>query len=560
MAVGLLFVGRLFYLQIIKHDAYKSAALAEQFKKFSIPAERGTISLSDGDKSIPVVLNETRYLLYADPGFIISAKEVAEKLQPVIGGSVEELEKKLSTPSRYVELAKKLDEPTKQKIDALELKGVVTKEQRARTYPQGQLAAQALGFVNADGEGQYGVEGYLDRELAGEPGQLKAITDVRGVPLAGNADNVVKEPVPGKNVTLTLDTTIQRIAEESIKNGVTGTNAQSGSIVIFDVNSGAVKGMANWPSFEPAAYESVTDQTVFKNKTVTDPLEVGSIMKTLTISAGLDQGVIGRDSTYYDAGYEEVDGFRITNAINFGTGDFTVFDIIRNSLNTGAVHVLKAMGGGEVNEKARTVWYDYMFNRYQLGKNTGIEQSGEASGVIPDPIEGDGRNIQYANTAFGQGMTATPLQMAAAVGSIVNGGTYYKPHIVARYDDPDGTSVEVKPEIVRSGVISAAASADIVNLMERYAQANNREAARPGFAVGGKTGTAQIADGNGGYKEGIYNGTYAGFVGGKNPEYVIVIALIEPRIKGFAGSDGARPIFTATANAMLDSLPFQPNQ
>lgn len=556
---GIVFVGRLFQLQIIKHDQYKAAATSEQLKKFSIPAERGTISVLDGERSLPVVLNETRYLLYADPSFVDDPEKAATQLQPVIGGKVDELKEKLSEETRYIELAKKVDKPTADKIRDLSIKGVVLKEQRQRTYPEGQFAAQVLGFVNYDGEGQYGIEGFMDKELGGTAGQLRAVTDISGVPLAGNSDNVVKDPVAGKNVTLTLDMTVQRIVEDTVKKHVESTRSKSGSAVVMDINSGAVKGMANWPTYNPADFENVSDLNLFKNRAVTDPMEVGSIMKTLTISSALDQGLINRESIYSDPGYEDVDGLKITNALNFGAGTFSIFDIIKNSMNTGAVHLLKMMGGGsDLNQQARVTWHDYMTDHYQLGKKTGIEQIGEGEGIIPDPLEGDGLNIQYANTSFGQGMTATILQIAAALSSVLNGGTYYQPHLVHSETDGAGKETVLPPKIVREKVVSSSASADITALMERYAKENNREAARPGFSVGGKTGTAQIPSPNGGYRDDAYNGTYAGFVGGQNPEYVVIIRMDEPKNGGFAGSAAARPVFTDIANVMMDSLPFTP--
>lgn len=556
---GGLLVARLFYLQVIKHDSYKAAAFAEQYKKFELPAERGSISFMDGENSVPVVLNESRYLVYADPGFIGDADKTAAALQPLLGGNVNDIKSKLKQPTRYERLAAKVDKPTADKIDALQLKGIGTQASRQRTYPQGSLGAQLLGFVNDDGDGQYGVEGFLNDQLKGTPGQLKAITDVRGVPLAGNSDNVVTQPQAGKDTTLTIDITMQRIVEDAVKASQEATKSKMAAAVVYEVNTGAVKAMAAYPSYDPAKYQQVTDQNLFKNPVVTDPMEVGSIMKPLTISAALDQKLITKDSTYPDPGYMQVDNFRITNAINFGAGNFTIFEIIKNSMNTGATYMLKLMGGGEINTAARSKWYDYMTKHYMLGQATGVEQQGEADGVIPDPIKGDGRNIQYANTTFGQGMTATLLQMAAAMAAVENGGTYYQPHLIVSQSQAGKTST-VAPKVVKSHVISQSASDDIVSLMERYAKENNREAARAGFAVGGKTGTAQIASPSGGYRTDAYNGTFSGFIGGQKPEYAILVRVDEPHISGFAGSGAARPLFTVIANGLMDTLPLTPQR
>lgn len=553
---GVVIIGKLFYIQVIQHEAYKNAATAEQLRKLTIPAERGTISMLSGDKEIPIVLNETKYLIFADPSFIKDPKKTATLLHPLLGGELNDLEDKLSINSRYVELKKKLDEDTKNKIAKLKLPGIVAKKHRFRTYPEATLAAQTLGFVNYDGDGQYGVEGYLNEELAGTPGQLKAITDVHGVPLAGNSENIVKQPIEGQDITLTIDTTIQRIAEEAIKNGVEKTKSPNGGVVIMDINTGAVKAIANWPSYDPSAYEKVTDQNLYKNRSITDPLEVASIMKLMTISAGIDTGVITKDTTYQDLGYQEVDGLRIKNALSYGVRTFSMFDVIKYSLNTGVIQVLKEMGGGEVNEKARVLWHNYLVDHYNFGKLTGVEQSGEGRGIVPDPKEGYGLNVQYANTTFGQGISVTIMQCAAALSSVINGGTYYKPSLVHSMTDSEGVKTINTSKVVTTNVVTAATSADMVSLMERYAKENNPESARTGFSIGGKTGTAEIPSPNGGYYDDKFNGTYAGFIGGRTPQYAIVIRVDEPKISGSAGAIAARPVFTEIAKGMMDTLPF----
>jgi len=553
---GALIVGRLFYIQVIKHETYKSAAVAEQLKKLIIPAERGSISILDGEKVLPAVLNETKYLIFADPSFVRNPHVTATKLQPLLDLEVNELEKKLSISSRYVELKNKLDEKTKNKISALKLPGIVAKKQKFRSYPEIAFASQVLGFVNYDGLGQYGVEGYLNEELNGTPGLLKAVTDVRGVPLAGNTENVVKRPIDGQDITLTIDTTMQLVAEAAIQNGVETTRSTGGSVVILDASSGAVKAMANWPSYDPSNYDKVEDQNLYKNKSVTDALEVGSIMKLMTMSAALDLGVISKDGSYLDKGYEEADGYRVKNAISYGERTFSIFDILKYSLNTGAVHVLKQMNGGGLNERTRILWHGYLTEHYMFGRQTGIEQSGEGKGIVPDPTDGHGLNIQYANTAFGQGITVTLVQYAAALCALVNGGTYYQPSLIYSTTSPGEVIKTNKPKVVATNIISESASNDIVDLMKQYAKQNNPETARAGFSIGGKTGTAQIPAASGGYREDAFIGTYAGFVGGGRPEYVVVLRVDEPKNGGFAGSNAARPIFTEIANNLMDVLPF----
>jgi cell division protein FtsI (penicillin-binding protein 3) len=553
------FLVRLFDLQILKHDYYQKAAQQGQFKEYEIPAERGAIDAYDGDKIIPLVLNERRYTLFADPKFITDSKSAARQTAQITGGQPLEYEEKMRADSRYAVLAKKLTKEQKEKLDALDMKGIGTREEQYRTYPQGSLAAQLLGFVNNDGEGKYGIEQFLDSELRGSPGQLRAITDAAGVPLVANGDNVSIQPEDGKRAVLTIDVSMQRLLEDILKSGLEAARSQSGSALILDPNSGAIKAMANYPTYNPAEYFKTEDAKVFNNDAVGSPLEVGSIMKPLTVAAGLDKGAVQPGTAYDDPGYVVVDGAKITNVEEVaGAGRRSITDILQMSLNTGAVYVLKQLGSGEINEQARAIWHDYMTNRYQLGKATGVEQGYEAAGNIPDPEEGYGRGIRYANTAFGQGMTATPIQMAAAMAAVINGGTYYRPHLLSQLSDADGNVEKKQPQVVREAVVSADVSAVIRQMMGVVVEKNLPVANRPGYSVGGKTGTAQFARPEGGYYTDRFNGTYLGFVGGDKPEYVIMVRVNDPKIAGYAGSQAAGPIFASLSNMLIDNFGVTP--
>ena len=331
----------------------------------------------------------------------------------------------------------------------------------------------------------------------------------------------------------------------------------------MDPNTGAIKAMANYPSYNPAEFFKVEDQNLFNNANVSSPLEVGSIMKPLTVAAALQQGAIKVSDEYDDPGFFKIDNAVVENVEEVaGAAHRTVTDILTRSLNTGATWVLMQMGGGEINEKARVAWHDYMVNHYQLGKLTGIEQGYEAEGSFPDPKDGFGLNIQYANTSFGQGLTATPLQMGAALSSIINGGTYYRPHLVESVTDKDGKTTVKKPESVKTGVISDKVSGEIRSLMEAVVNRNHAvyklQTIPAGYSIGGKTGTAQITKPGGGYYEDKYNGMFYGFVGGDNPQYVIVVRVNEPKIPGYAGSQAAGPIFSNLAVMLINNFNVAP--
>ncbi len=552
MLVLATFIVRLFYIQVIQHEQYKQAALSGQLKEYLIQPERGVIEAYDGDNVVPIVLNETVYTLFADPVYVKDIKATADALSRITGAKSSDYEEKMNQNTRYAVLEKKLKENTKNAIEALDIKGVGLREESIRTYPQGSLASQLLGFVNDEGQGTYGVEQFLNDQLGGEPGQLKAITDVHGVPLVSNQDNVIKDPVPGDRVRLTLDIGMQKKAESILKSHLAEVNSKSGSVVIMDPNNGAVKAMANYPTYDPAKFSSVNDISVFTNPAVSDALEVGSIMKTLTVATALNEGAVKPNQTFFDPARFEIDGAEVTNVEGYDNPQTrSISDILKYSLNTGAVWLLRQLGGGEINERARTTLHKYLTEHYFFGQKTGIEQGYEGEGIVPDPVEGFGRNIKFANAAFGQGITITPLQFAAAFSATINGGTYYRPHLV------DGD----KNQYIRSkDVVSAKVSKELRALHENTAH-NWYSFERPGYGIGGKTGTAQIPDGQGGYKEGVYNGTFIGFVGGDKPEYVIMVKVDEPHTGGYAGIAAAAPLFGKLSDMLIDdfSIPRKSN-
>lgn len=568
LVVAGVFIVRLFYLQVIRHNYYQTAAFTSQLKQYEIPATRGVITAHSGTTTVPLVLNETLYTLYADPKFVTDPGSAAMEVQKIIGGDASKYEEQMKTPeTRYVILAKKLSDDQRQKLNALKLKGVGTREYQYRTYPDGSLASQLLGFVNDEGVGSYGIEQALDDALRGIPGELRAITDANGVPLPANKDNVITAPQPGKDVLLTIDLGLQQQVEDILKSEVDRTKAQTGSAFILDVRSGAIKAMANYPTYNPAQYSEVADSALFNNLNASESLEVGSVMKSLTTAAALDKGVVNRNSTYYDPSFYIVDEFKIKNVEeDGGAGEKSIADILQLSLNTGATWLLMQMGGGEINQTARNTWYDYMVNRYQLGKATGIEQGYESTGYIPSPNDGYALNLTYANTTFGQGMSATMVQMGAAFAAMLNGGTYYQPYLVDTVTNADGTTTVTQPKVVTSGTIKPAVSAIMQELLAYTLERNKAAYGAQGlpfdtYSIGGKTGTAQIANPEGGYYEDRFNGTYLGFVGGKTPQYVIAVSMIQPtNITGYAGAKAAAPVFAQIARSLINSYDVTPKQ
>lgn len=564
LVVGIFGV-RAFYLQVIRHEHYVQAAMQSQLKEYEIPATRGTISAYEGDRVVPLVLNEKRYTLFGDPQLVKDADKAADTIAEVVGGNENDYKELLETPeTRYVILGKKLTEEQRDEILKHKYPGIAAQQQYYRTYPNESLAGQILGFVNHEGKGAYGVEEALDDNLQGTPGLLKAITDVNGVPLPANKENTRLEPKDGEDVVLTIDMAMQSRLEQTLKAGLEHAKSDSGSALIMDPNTGAIKAMANLPTYNPADYSKVEDASVFNNAAASSPLEVGSIMKPLTAAAALDLGKVNPNSSYYDPAEWSIDGYKITNIEeDGGAAQQDVQSILRLSLNTGATWLLMQMSDqpNKVTEAGRERWHEYMTEHFMFGKKTGVEQGYEAEGYIPDPHEGYGLDLAYANTSFGQAMTATPLQMAAAYSAIINGGTYYQPRLVDRTINSKEEESIKEPVIVRKDVVSPEVSQNMRSLLEGVI-VDRLSIKKPFnhdlYSIGGKTGTAEIANPEGGYYADQFNGTYAGFVGGDKPEYVIVVRVNKPKIWGYAGSQAAQPIFVDLAHMLLDDFGVTP--
>jgi cell division protein FtsI/penicillin-binding protein 2 len=261
----------------------------------------------------------------------------------------------------------------------------------------------------------------------------------------------------------------------------------------------------------------------------------------------------------------KIDGFNITNIEqDGGAGTRSIAQLLNLSLNTGATWELMQMGGGgDINQKGRDAWYNYMANHFFLGKATGIEQGYESPGIVPKPGDnGAGIDLTYANTSFGQAMTATPIQMASALSAVLNGGTYYRPYLVDQTTGANGAAVTTTPKVLGTGVVSPKVSQEMVPLMQYVVNNHNIVPAfdQTRYVVGGKTGTAQIAKAGGGYRDDVYNGTYLGFVGGDKPQYSIAVFVDKPQVVAgaYAGTAAAQPVFAGIAHMLINNAYVTP--
>ncbi|HUB93462.1 MAG TPA: penicillin-binding protein 2 [Verrucomicrobiae bacterium] len=569
LVIFAIFSIRLFDLQVINYDHYKKAALNDQLKEYTIPAQRGIITAHLDGSEVPIVLNQELYTLYADPVEIKDPGQVASKLQPIIGGSTSSIKQLLQTSdTEYVVLAQKLTATQNNKILGFQIPGVGSTEQDYRTYPQGSLAAQVLGFVNNNGQGEYGIEQAMNQQLSGKPGLLKAVTDVNGIPLAANPNNVSVAPVNGDSVDLTLNVGIQAGVEKIVQAAQKQYQSKDVSAVVMNVHTGQVVAMANYPSFDPSNYQNVSDPSLFENDAVTYPIEPGSITKLFTVATSLQKGVITPTTGFYDPGSWTIDGATISDvASDHSQGQETILSTLDKSLNTGATWMLMQLGGGQVDAQARNALYDYFSNHFRLGKATGIQQGNgeEASGYVPTPQDnGNGIDLTYAEMSFGQGYLATALQMVSGLSSILNGGTYYQPTLIDQVTSPSGQVTNIAPKVVEKNVVTQQTANDVITLMEENNALHINEGYPylnfgPNYIVGGKTGTAQIASPLGGYLPNEYMGTYTGFVGGDSPQYAITVYNMEPNDYGeFAGAGAGQPVFADIAHMLINDFGVTP--
>lgn len=545
--IALLFSARMFYLQIIKGSEYRAEADVSQTKSLEITAKRGEIYAKNGEQTVPLVLNERRWLLFADSQFVDDISALQTELQQE-GIELTDIAKgRIIDGSRYVVVNRDISESQKQQLEQQEIKGVYFQEKQTRTYTEGNLAAQVLGFVNADDKGQYGIEELLGEELRGVNGRLKAVTDSRGVPLAFERTNIDVEPKDGQDVTLTIDVGLQQIVEDALVKNVDATGAQGATGVIMNAETGAILAMANYPTFSPADFNQVDDISLYINNTISSSIEPGSVMKVLVAATALDKGVVGTEYTYFDQDVVTLDGEVVKNAQNYGAQQRKIEDILISSLNTGSIHLLSLLGGGEVNLQARTTLYDYLTGSFGLGSKTGIDLQNEVSGQVFGPAEGFGNNIRYGNMTFGQGLSITPIQLAAAYSAIFNGGDYYQPYVV---DSIGGE--QVQPELLKSSILRSTTVEQLRELMRRMGERKYGDVQVSGLEISGKTGTGQIANPEGGYFEDDFTGTFAGYIKSQNQTFVAVVTIDRPNVR-FAGTDAAAPLWKDVVNGIVNS-------
>lgn len=554
---------KLFTIQIVEHEDWSAKAAAQQTLQNVLPAKRGEIYMMDGAEPSPVVLNATVYTVIVDP-MLADQKEISEKLTAIMGDKqIAKWDDVFANRARrYYIVGKNVERSAAEKIAEADFDGVWLQANTRRVYPEGTLGSTVLGFVNNDGLGQYGVEGALNETLAGKNGLLKTVKDINNVALSIGDDNVKIPAVDGENVVLTVDKSIQRNVEKIIEEQTHVVGFANISALVMDPNNGRVLAMANYPGYDPANFGRVKSAADYINHVVEDPYEPASVCKTFAFATGIDYGVMTPETTFYNTGSTTVDDWPISNAEQGPevAGTQTMQIAFNYSLNTGTTQMLRWLGGSEtdITELGRTRLYEYYHDKFGLGQATGIELI-EPAGTVQKPnAEIWGLNGTYANMTFGQNMQVTMLQTAAAMASVVNGGKFYTPMIVAGKMVND-KFVENEPKAAARSTVSEATSATMRDMLygtRRMWRANGTDA--PGYYVGGKTGTAQIIK-NGAYSLDETSATYIGVGGteGELPTYLIMVRVWEDGKKA-GGQAVALPVFNALKAYVQDALKVRP--
>ncbi|MCL1840047.1 penicillin-binding protein 2 [Candidatus Saccharibacteria bacterium] len=551
---------RLFQVQIIEHGKYMAAAESEHMRKFELLAERGQIYMLDGNKVVPVVMNERVWTVFVDPSYVGNESLVKEKLDEILGKKIfaswDEVFKDKSR--QYYEVAKEVTWTEISQVEKANLKGVGRKMATKRVYPYGELASQVLGFVNANNVG-YGAEGALNKDLAGENGVLKTVADVNNIPLTIGDNNIEVPAVNGKNVALSIDMNVQRTTEKILAEAIGNLGADYASAVVMNPQTGRIYAMANLPTYNPEEYWKVSDANVYRNRILEDPYEPASVMKTFTFAQGIELGKMKPTDTYTNTGTTVVEDRTIRNLWQESDvrGTISFQTALNYSLNTGSIEVLRRLDGGKITKKGRELLYEAYHDKFGFGKKTGIEMY-ESAGTVVGPNEGYGLNVRYANMTFGQGLDVTMMQIAAAFCSVINGGEFFTPTVVAG-EVINGVLVEraVKPAAWRA-ITDSTSTVMRDMLIEARQKSGMAWMDLPGYVIGGKSGTAEtLKDGK--YTSDPTIASYMGFGGASAdlPEYVVMVR-ISGEGKTLQGGAHAAPIFTKISNYMLEYLKIRP--
>ncbi|NIK75872.1 stage V sporulation protein D (sporulation-specific penicillin-binding protein) [Paenibacillus castaneae] len=531
---------RLSYVQLWQGEELANKAEDSWRRNIPYVAKRGEIIDRNG---VELAYNVSSPTVWAIPVQVKEQQATAAALAPLLDMSEEKILTKIKTKKMIVQLGpggRKITLDKAEKIRELALPGIVVAEDNKRFYPYGNLAAHVLGFTGIDNQGLTGVEAKYNTELSGIGGNVSFLSDAAGRQMPNSSDTYV-EPKEGLTMQLTLDKRIQTVMERELDQAMTKLQPDGLIAIAMNPKNGEILGMASRPTYEPDKFREVTPEVYNRNLPIWMTYEPGSTFKIITLAAALEEKKVDlQNERFFDPGAIEVGGARLRCWKKGGHGSQTFLEVVENSCNPGFVTLGQRLG----KEKL----FEYIKN-FGFGTKTGIDIGGEENGILfklsqVGPVE-------LATTAFGQGVSVTPIQQITAVSAAINGGTLYKPHVAKAWINPEtGAVVEtVEPEAVRK-VISEETSKKVRDALESVvAKGTGRNAFIDGYRVGGKTGTAQKVI-NGRYSPNEHIVSFIGFAPADDPQIVIYVAVDNPQGIQFGGVVAA-PI---VRNMMEDAL------
>lgn len=551
--VGALLIVRLYFIQVASYDKWVAIAENQHNAFQELIADRGEIYMRDGDGRYPLSVNREYSLAYAVPKDIVDKNYVAIELARILGMDAVAILEKLNMPDDPFEIIKKrLTDEEVQQIRQSRLQGVALLPEKYRYYPAGELASQVVGFASLDeqaGARGYGIEASRNSSLRGEDGAVSQEKDAAGrwIPLS---DRNLVSPKNGASLVLTLDRVIQYETEKILREAVENYKADGAQAIVMDPNTGAILAMASQPQFDPNNYSQVKDYSLFLNPAVSFTYEPGSIMKPIVMAMGIEEGKVSPNTEYVDTGLVKAGGYPIRNAEEKVYGRSTMMKVLEQSINTGVIFVEKLVG--------HLTFREYL-ERFGFGAKTNIALPAELAGNMRN-LQNIRSDVEFFTAAFGQGIAVTPLQMIMAYAVLANGGTLYQPQIIERVIHNDGSEEKIAPQAIRR-VLSEETSRTMGEMLRSVVvRGHGKRADVPGYLVGGKTGTAQVAKSDSkGYEEGLSIGSFVGYAPLDNPRFVVLVKIDNPKNVEWAESSAA-PTFGRIMKFLLEYAKIKPTE
>ncbi|MBQ9181270.1 MAG: stage V sporulation protein D [Bacilli bacterium] len=539
----ILVIGKVFYIQVFQYRKLNKYASSLWSRNLPIEANRGKIYDRNG---VVLADNLTTVSLVFIPNQIKNKEETAKKISEILNVSYEDMYKHVSKKTSIERVhpeGRRLSYDVADKIAELKIDGVYLVKESKRYYPFNTSLSHVLGFVGIDNQGLSGLELMYDDYLTGSYGAIKYFSDAKGNRL--ELTEKYEKPQDGVNINLTINNDLQLVLERELDNAVLKYNPDQALGIAMNPKTGEILAMSSRPNFSPSQYQNYTVEEINRNLPIWATYEPGSTFKIITLAASLEEKTVDLENdTFYDGGSIQVENARIKCWKKGGHGAETFLQVVENSCNPGFVVLGQRLG----KEKL----FEYIRN-FGFGEKTGVDLNGEANGIL-FKLDNVGP-VELATTAFGQGVSVTPIQQITAVSAAINGGYLLKPYIVKSLNEPETNTVikENKKTIVRK-VLSEETSASVRSTLESVVtNGTGRPAFIDGYRVGGKTGTAQkVKDGK--YMVGNYIVSFIGFLPANDPEVVVYIAIDNAKGITQYGGTVAAPIARTVLNEAINIL------